>query len=405
MKIKQKKIKRIVACLLAAICLIGLVIFPFDAANAAEQSEGEVIIVTPDETGQTDAENVEATEELEELEQTEQIEEMDSSEGTDSDGTVDEEELEETEKPEEPKKEAKPIKLSKPDSFEVTAVKDGIQMSWKKVSKAQKYEIYRKTADEDSFTQIKVTKKLTYKDKTAAYGVTYVYRVRAIAVSAKKTYKSVYSQKKKCCTYRIDPSKPMVALTFDDGPSQYTTGILDALEKYKSRATFFQVGYRVNQYRDIVLRIDQLGCEIGNHSYDHALLGSASASKIRKEISVTDARIKAITGKKTVLLRPPYGSIGSSLKQNAGKPMILWSIDTLDWKSQNADKVYQHVMKNVSDGDIILMHDLYSSSRYAAKRIIQELKKRGYQLVTVSELAQYRKVKLLAGERYSQMRP
>ena len=397
MQIKQKKMKKMAAFLLSAMIFTGNVAGGYDVIRAAEQEDGEVIVIAPDtsEPEQTDQADVEIIEKPEETGETGPSEEEETE--------IEEIEIEEEEPEEEPEK--KPIQLSKPDAFEVTAVKDGIRMSWKKVSGAQKYEIYRKTADEDSFTQIKVTKKLAYKDKTAKYGVTYIYKVRAIAVSDKKTYKSVCSAKKKCCTYHVDPSKPMVALTFDDGPSQYTTGILDALEKYESRATFFEVGNRVNEFPDIVRRVGQLGCEIGNHSYDHASLGNASASKIRSEISSADAKIKALTGKTTALLRPPYGSVGSSLKQNAKKPMILWSIDTLDWKSRNADKVYQSVMSHVSDGDIILMHDLYSSSRDAAKRIIPELKKRGYQMVTVSELAQYRKVKLTAGERYSQMRP
>ena len=296
------------------------------------------------------------------------------------------------------------IKLTKPASFKTTAIKDGIKLSWKKVSKAQQYEVYRKKKGADSYKLIETTKKCAYKDETAKYGVTYAYKVRAIAVSEGETYKSKYTEVKKCCTYRIDPSKPMVALTFDDGPSIYTPGILDALEENQCRATFFEVGNRVEQYEDTVLRIDEMGCEIGNHSYDHANLGNASASKIRKEISSTDAKIKKVIGKKPVLMRPPYGSIGTTLRQNVGKPMIMWSIDTLDWKSRNADKVYQNVMNNVSDGDIILMHDLYSSSREAAKRIIPELKKKGYQLVTVSELAEYKKVKLSAGERYSQIK-
>lgn len=301
-------------------------------------------------------------------------------------------------------KAAKKIEMKQPSSFQAKAVKSGIRVSWKKVAKAQKYEVFRKVSGADGgYTSIKLTKRCTYTDQTAEYGVTYIYKVRALAESGKKTYKSPLSEKAICCTYFVDPSKPMVALTFDDGPSQYTDGILDALEKYQSRATFFEVGYRVNQYKDTVLRIDQLGCEIGNHSYDHASLGNASASKIHSQISITDARIKKITGKKPTLMRPPYGNRGSSLKKNAGKPLILWSIDTRDWESRNADKVCRQVMRNVSDGDIILMHDAYSSSREAAKRIIPALKKRGYQLVTVSELAQYKNVKLIAGNSYFEM--
>lgn len=249
-----------------------------------------------------------------------------------------------------------------------------------------------------------MTKKCVFTDKTAAYGVSYYYRIRAVSISETTTSKSPFCEKVRCCTYHIDPSKPMVALTFDDGPSQYTPGILDTLEKYESRATFFEVGNRVNQYPDTVMRISRMGCEIGNHSYDHALLGNASAAKIHSEISGTDEKIKAITGKKTTLLRPPYGSIGSSLRRNAGLPMILWSIDTLDWKYRNADTVYRSVINHVKDGDIILMHDVYGSTRTAVQKIVPELRKRGYQLVTVSELAQNKKVTLSAGKSYFQMR-
>ena len=344
--------------------------------RAAEAAPEDVIIITPDE--ETD-------------ETAEEIEEATETPTDDTEKTTDD---------------PKPIKLKQPVSFQAEAVKNGIGLSWKKVSGAQKYEIYRKISGADGgYTLIRTTKKCTYTDKTAKYGVRYLYKIRAVAVSGDKIYKSTYSLKARCCTYHIDPSKPMVALTFDDGPSQYTSGILDTLEKYESRATFFEVGNRVDWYPDTVLRISQLGCEIGNHSYDHALLGNASAAKIHREISTTDAKIKAITGKKPSLLRPPYGSIGISLRQNAGKPMILWSIDTLDWKSRNADKIYRSVINQVKDGDIILMHDIYGSTRTAVTRIIPELRKRGYQLVTVSELAQYRNVKLTAGGRYSQMRP
>lgn len=304
-----------------------------------------------------------------------------------------------------PADDPKPVQLTSPASFQAKALKNGIRLSWKEAAHAQKYLIYRKICGEKGgYTLIKTTKKCVFTDKTAAYGVSYYYRIRAVSISGKATSKSPFCEKVRCCTYHIDPSKPMVALTFDDGPSQYTPGILDTLEKYESRATFFEVGNRVNQYPDTVMRISRMGCEIGNHSYDHALLGNASAAKIHSEISSTDAKIKAITGKKTTLLRPPYGSIGSSLRRNAGLPMILWSIDTLDWKYRNADTVYRSVINHVKDGDIILMHDLYSSTCTAVQKIVPELRKRGYQLVTVSELAQYKKVTLSAGKSYSQMR-
>ena len=146
-----------------------------------------------------------------------------------------------------------------------------------------------------------------------------------------------------------------------------------------------------------------MGCELGNHSYYHANLGIADAAKVQSELSQTDSKIKGLTMKAPALVRPPYGSIGSNLKSYAKRPLILWSIDTLDWKTRNASSVYQSVMNHVKDGDIILMHDLYASTVEASKRIIPDLVAKGYQLVTVSELAQYKKVTLRAGEKYSHM--
>lgn len=300
----------------------------------------------------------------------------------------------------------KKIKPGQTKGFEVQAVKNGIKLTWKETARAQKYEIYRKKAvKEESYELIKTTKKCSYTDKEAAYGVTYKYRVRAIATSEDKTYKGKYSEARKMVTYHIDPKKPMIALTFDDGPGPYTDRILDSLWENEARATFFEVGNRVMSYPKTVARIGQTGCEIGSHSYSHANLGTSSVATINSQISRTDRNIKKLTGKAPELLRPPYGSIGTNLKNNAGKPLILWSVDTLDWKYRDSNRVYNHVMSHLSDGAIVLMHDIHPTTATAAERIIPELKKKGYQLVTVSELAQYRNVDLKAGARYSQMRP
>ncbi len=300
----------------------------------------------------------------------------------------------------------KPIKLGQTKGLEVQAVKNGIKLTWKKTARAQKYEIYRKKAvKEETYELIKTTKKCSYTDKEATYGTTYKYRVRAIAESKEKTYKGKYSEAQKMVTYHIDPKKPMIALTFDDGPGPYTDRIVDSLWENEARATFFEVGNRVMSYPKTVSRIGQTGCEIGSHSYSHANLGTSSVTTINSQISRTDRNIKKLTGKTPELLRPPYGSIGTNLKKNAGKPLILWSVDTLDWKYRDSNYVYNHVMSHLSDGAIILMHDIHPTTATAAERIIPELKKKGYQLVTVSELAQYRKVDLKSGERYSQMRP
>lgn len=291
-----------------------------------------------------------------------------------------------------------------PKTIETEPAANGIKLSWKVSKKAKKYEVYRKKDGEKTYTLIKTTKKGSYTDTNVAYGVTYLYKVCAILEINGKKVQSQYSNTKKCCTHFIDPAKPMVALTYDDGPSQYTAQILDLLQKYNSRATFFEVGNRVGLYPQAVKRIAEMNCELGNHSYDHTNLGTASVATIQSQLGQTNSKIKSIAGKEPALVRPPYGSIGSNLRNYANKPLILWSIDTLDWKTRNATSVYNSVMSHVKDGDIILMHDLYRSTLDASARIIPELKKRGYQLVTVSELAKYKNVTLRAGQSYSQMR-
>lgn len=318
----------------------------------------------------------------------------------------------EDEKADEEQKAPKPIKpvkwkkvlLNEPQSFQARAVKNGIRLSWKKNKSIRKYEVYRKQEGSSKYKLAGTTKQNNFTDTKVKYGVVYTYKVRAVKIMDKKTYKSGYSETESCCSYRIDPSKPMVALTYDDGPSIYTPQILDVLEQYHARATFFEVGNRVGMYPKTVKRIDGMGCELGNHSYDHANLGIADAGKVQTELSQTDSKIKSLTGKVPALVRPPYGSIGGNLRSNAKRPLILWSIDTLDWKTRNAASVYASVMNYVKDGDIILMHDLYLSTVNASKQIIPELIRRGYQLVTVSELAEYKGISLHAGESYSRLR-
>lgn len=188
----------------------------------------------------------------------------------------------------------------------------------------------------------------------------------------------------------IDPDRPMVALTFDDGPSQYTEQILDCLKAHDARATFFVVGERVGEYADTLRRIDELGNEIGNHTYSHKILTKISDEKIVSQLDRTDDAIREILGISPALVRPPGGGTSSRVKAAVDFPLILWSIDTLDWKTQNADSTVKAVLRDVKDGDIILMHDLYQASASAAERIIPQLIEEGYQLVTVSEMARYR---------------
>lgn len=199
----------------------------------------------------------------------------------------------------------------------------------------------------------------------------------------------------------VDPSKPMVALTFDDGPGKRTGEILDQLEKYGAHATFFMLGQNVPSYPSVVERMKELGCELGNHSYDHPELTKLSGGDISSQVDRTNKKIMAAAGVNATVMRPPYGSVNSTVSANVGMPMILWNIDTLDWKTRNAQKTIDIVMKTAKDGDIILMHDIHTESVDAALVLIPKLQEAGFQLVTVSEMAAAKNVSLAAGKTYT----
>ena len=198
----------------------------------------------------------------------------------------------------------------------------------------------------------------------------------------------------------IDPSKPMVALTFDDGPSRVTPKILDLLEQYHARATFFVVGTQIGANYQSMQRAVSLGCEIGSHTSSHASLPGLDLDGLASEIGKNNQRISDYISYSPTLLRPPYGATNDTVRANAGMPLILWNIDTEDWKSRNANSVINRALNKVKDGDIILMHDLYQSTAEACETIIPELINRGFQLVTVSEMAQAKGVILENGKLY-----
>lgn len=201
------------------------------------------------------------------------------------------------------------------------------------------------------------------------------------AVTAQSDSSDKKSKKKKKTTQKT------IALTFDDGPSSFTDRLLDCLEANNAKATFFMVGKEILSFPDEVKRMKALGCELGNHTYDHTDLATLSASDISSEISRVDQELVNLTGQGATVVRPPYGSVNDTVKATVGTPMILWSIDTLDWKTQDVQATVEEVMNNVQDGSIILMHDIYSTSVDAAEILIPQLIEDGYQLVTVHELA------------------
>lgn len=213
-----------------------------------------------------------------------------------------------------------------------------------------------------------------------------------------------YFNKKGVLTRRIDKNKKMVALTYDDGPSVYTSQILDVLEEQNAVATFFVVGNRVSRYSDTVKRAQSLGCEIGNHTYEHKNLTKLDTKEIASQITRTDEAVKKACGVTPVIARAPGGSLNAAVKASVGKPLIQWSLDTIDWKTRDTGKTQSAVLDHVKDGDIILMHDIHLPTVNAAERIVTTLLERGYQLVTVSELAECRG-ELKEGVSYSQFRP
>ena len=205
----------------------------------------------------------------------------------------------------------------------------------------------------------------------------------------------------------VDASKPMVALTFDDGPGKYEDRILAAFQKYGGKGTFFFVGNQAEKYPNVVKRVAEAGHEVANHSYKHENLPKLSQAGATQSLAKTNEILRRLSGQSISLVRPPYGATSSSVKaalQNQGQASILWSIDTLDWKTRNAKSSINIVLQQVKDGDVILMHSLYAQSAEAAEALIPALQERGYQLVTVSELAKARGVSLQAGQNYGSFR-
>ena len=182
--------------------------------------------------------------------------------------------------------------------------------------------------------------------------------------------------------------------------------ILDSLEANGGRATFFMVGNRVASYASTVKRMADLGCETDSHTWAHTYLTGMSEGEILQSLNQTRDAIVAAGGNAPKGVRPPGGKINDASKAvlaKAGMPSIIWSVDTLDWKTRNAQHTIDTVLRQVQDGDIILMHDLYEQSVIAAETLIPELTRRGYQLVTVSEMAELRGG-MAAGQSYGHFR-
>lgn len=189
----------------------------------------------------------------------------------------------------------------------------------------------------------------------------------------------------------VDPAKPMVALTFDDGPNAtYSDMILDILEENRAVATFFEVGRNVANCPQPLSRMVELGCEIGSHSYVHKDLSKLSSEALMNDLAAADQAFLSAVGFAPTLLRPPYGAVNDAVKYGTGRSVITWTVDTEDWKSRDTDKVVSYVQSLPSlDGEIVLLHSSYETTVEAVRILVPWLIQQGYQLVTVSELMAY----------------
>lgn len=180
---------------------------------------------------------------------------------------------------------------------------------------------------------------------------------------------------------------PEIALTFDDGPSAaWTPALLDGLKERGVKATFFLIGENADKNPEIVKRMAEEGHLIGNHTYHHVELTKVSEKEARLELADTSAAIVRITGKEPEYMRPPFGAWQRKLEQEIQMLPVLWTIDPLDWTTENQDEIVNKVVTEAEENDIILLHDCYKSSVEAGLRIVDILQEEGFAFVTVDEL-------------------
>ncbi len=180
----------------------------------------------------------------------------------------------------------------------------------------------------------------------------------------------------------------VIAFTFDDGPSQYSNQVADALKENDSKATFFELGNRMKYNQDIVKSLYDKGMEVASHTYAHKNLNKLSVEEIEEEINSTNIIFNEITGDNIKYVRPPYGNANSTVKATVTTPIINWNVDTEDWLTRDSEKIYNHILENVSDGDIVLMHDIYPETLEAIKMVLPVLRERGFKITSVSGLAE-----------------
>ena len=287
----------------------------------------------------------------------------------------------------------------------LTMSKDSLTVSWTSNQPVSGYEINYGTNQDLSGASLlsltptdivknEATGQETYQIPNLTMGTTYFFSVRCFCgEDVYSEWSDVFSGTvtQAVDMTGIDINKPMVALTFDDGPDkgEYTNRILDALKSAGAHATFFQLGQLAEQYPEVVKRIVDEGHEIACHTYDHSHMGDAVTAE---DITIGNDAIEKACGVRPDAFRAPGGELTDLIRstcQSQGQAIYHWSVDTKDWQSRDADAVMNEVQtQGVGDGDIILMHNIYESSATATERLIPWLMEQGFQVVSAAQLIQ-----------------
>ena len=238
------------------------------------------------------------------------------------------------------------------------------------------------------------TWKFAYKDsQLVLYPVKATTNVEEIAMPISDFFNFIqisYLTEKDAELYKkvqAEKHKKVVALTFDDGPDGNTTPqALDILAKYKIKATFFVQGKNIAGNESILKRMQSEGHEVGNHSWNHPILTKLSLEDAKQQLTDTEDAITKVLGKSSKLMRPPYGAISDDIRNSLDLSFIMWDVDSLDWKSKNEAAILTEIQRQVSNGSIILMHDIHQTSVNSLPKVIEYLQGQGYSFVTVSEL-------------------
>ncbi len=189
----------------------------------------------------------------------------------------------------------------------------------------------------------------------------------------------------------INKGKKSVALTFDDGPhGVLTPRLLDVLKAKKAKVTFFVMGIKADLHPDILKRAVDEGHEVANHVWDHPVLSKISFEQVHDQISRTNTAIKNAVGKLPTTMRPPYGNTNKKLNNyltgTEKLDVIMWSLDTNDWKRPSSKEIVKRVVDKVKPGTVVLCHDIHPGTIEAMPELVDTLHAQGYTFLTVTEM-------------------